>query len=104
MAVPLQGDTGNVEGGNKNVFGNTGAVSSRSREDTIIDKTKTLAFPDGAVLMLENFEHGGDMPAGSEQQINDMVSLTGKELQESYRVGTHNQRGMSSYNDKVMDR
>jgi hypothetical protein len=104
MAVPLQGDTGNVEGGNKNVFGNTGAVSSRSREDTIIDKTKALAFPDGAVLSLENFEHGGDKAAGSEQQFNDMVGLTGKVLQESYRKGTVDQRGMSSYTDKVTDR
>ena len=104
MAVPAQAETGNVEGGNKNVFGSTGAVSSRSREDTIIDKTKALAFPDGAVLSLENFEHGGDKPAGSEQQINDMVSLTGKQLQESYRVGVANQRGMSSYTDKVTDR
>lgn len=104
MAVPMQGDTGNVEGGNKNVFGNTGAVSSRSREDTIIDKTKALAFPDGAVLSLENFEHCGTMAAGSEQQVNDMVSLTGKQLQESYRTGAINQRGMSSYTDKVTDR
>lgn len=104
MAAPLQGDTGNVEGGNKNVFGTTGPVSSRSREDSIIDKTKALAFPDGAVLSLENFEHCGDKPAGSEQQISDMVSLTGKQLQESYRVGAVNQRGMSSYTDKVTDR
>lgn len=104
MAVMKQADTGNVEGGNKNIFGDTGAVSSRSREDTIIDKTKALAFPDGAVLSLENFEHCGDRPAGTEQQVNDMVSLTGKELQESYRVGAVNMRGMSSYTDKVTDR
>lgn len=106
MAAPLQPEAsmGNTEGGNKNIFGNTGAVSSRSREDSIIDRTKALAFPDGAVLSLENFEHGGDKPAGSEQQINDMVNLSGKELQESYRVGVHNQRGMSSYTDKVTDR
>jgi hypothetical protein len=104
MAVPMQGDTGNVEGGNKNVFGDTGAVSSRSREDSIIDRTRTLAFPDGAVLSLENFEHCGDRPAGSEQQVNDMVGLTGKVLQESYRVGAVNQRGMSGYTDKVTDR
>lgn len=104
MDVMKQADTGNVEGGNKNIFGDTGAVSSRSREDTIIDKTKALAFPDGAVLSLENFEHGGDMPAGTEQQVNDMVSLTGKVLQESYRQGAVNQRGMAGYTDKVTDR
>ena len=101
MGVPLQGEGANVEGGNKNVFGSTGPVSSRGREDTIIDKTKTLAFPSGAVLVLENFEHYGDKAAGSEQQINDMVSLTGKELQESYRVGLSQS---AAYTDKVTDR
>ena len=101
MAASLQGEGANVEGGNKNIFGNTGDVSSRSRKSTIIDKTKTLAFPDGAVLSLENFEHYGDKAAGSEQQVNDMVALTGKELQESYRAGL----SMSAKNtDKVTDR
>lgn len=101
MAAMLQGDGPNVEGGNKNIFGNTGDVSSRSREDTIISKTKTLAFPDAPCLPLENFEHYGDKAAGTEQQVNDMVALTGKELQESYRAGL----SMSaSYTDKVTDR
>jgi hypothetical protein len=101
MAAPLQGDTGNVEGGNKNIFGTTGDVSSRSREDTIISKTKALAFPDGGVLSLENFEHYGTMPAGSEQQVNDMVGLTGKVLQESYRAGLSQS---ATYHDKITDR
>jgi hypothetical protein len=101
MAAPLQGDTGNVEGGNKNIFGATGDVSSRSRESTIVSKTKALAFPDGAVLSLENFEHYGDKPAGSEQQISDMVGLTGKVLQESYRSGLSQS---ATYHDKVTDR
>ena len=86
------------------MFGDTGDVSSRSREQAIIDKTKALAFPSDGVLNLENFDHAGDKPAGTEQQVNDMVGLAGKEPQESYRVGVHNQRGMSSYTDKVTDR
>jgi hypothetical protein len=99
--MAAQPDSGNVEGGNKNIFGDTGSVSSRSREDTIIDRTKTLAFPDGGVLKLENFEHYGDKAAGSEQSVNDMVNLTGKVLQESYRSGF----GQSAtYTDKVTDR
>jgi hypothetical protein len=102
--MAAQPDSGNVEGGNKNIFGDTGSVSSRSREDTIIDKTKALAFPSDGILSLENFEHCGDKAAGSEQSVNDMVNLTGKVLQESYRVGAINQRGMSSYTDKVTDR
>lgn len=103
MAVSLQPEAsmGNVEGGNKNIFGDTGDVSSRSRENTIIDKTKTLAFPDGAILSLENFEHKGDRPAGTQQQVNDMVSLSGKELQESYRAGFPKSQ---TYTDKVTDR
>ncbi len=101
MAAPLQGDAANVEGGNKNIFGSTGAISSRSREDAIIDKTKTLSFPSSGVLSLENFEHYGDKAAGSEQQVNDMVALTGKELQESYRAGLSQS---TAYTDKVTDR
>lgn len=92
---------GNVEGGNKNIFGDTGEVSSRSREATIVNKSKTIAYPTDAVLVLENFEHYGDRPAGSENSVNDMVNLSGKELQESYRAGL----SMSAkYHDKVTDR
>lgn len=99
--VMKQADTGNVEGGNKNIFGDTGAVSSQSREDAILNKSKMISYPSAAVLVLENFEHYGDRPAGTEQQVNDMVSLTGKELQESYRAGL----SMSAqYHDKVTDR
>jgi hypothetical protein len=95
----------NVEGGNKEVFGpQTTPNSSVSREAALLAKTKALAFPDGAVLTLENFEHGGDRPAGWENTIAEMANLSGKELQESYRAGTVNQRSMASYTDKVTDR
>lgn len=90
-----------VQSGNKKPLGSATPNSSRSREDQIIDKTKTLAFPDGGVLPLENFEHYGDKPAGSENTIQDMSMLSGKELQESYRAG-HSQS--AQYNDKVKDR
>ena len=98
-------DSKNVEGGNKEVFGTqTAPNSSVSRENALLAKTKALAFPDSAVLSLENFEHGGDKPAGWENTVSEMAGLSGKELQESYRAGSVNQRGMSSYTDKVTDR
>jgi len=103
MAVPAVPDSKNVQGGNKNVFGNPSTPSTWERENTIIDKSKMLAFPDpnSAVLKFENFEHYGDRPAGSQNSIADMGTLSGKELQESYRSGLSQS---SSYTDKVTDR
>jgi hypothetical protein len=75
--------------------------SSTSREDMIIDKTKTLAYPDGAVISHENFEHKGDRGAGHQNSVADMETLSGKELQESYRAGFPKS---SEYHDKVNDR
>jgi len=90
-----------VEPGNVNIFGSQPPQASNSRVDTVIDKTKTLAFPSGPVISLENFEHYGDRPAGSINTINDMVGLTGKELQESYRSGLSES---AMYTEKVADR
>ena len=99
--VEHQPDTGNVEGGNKSIFGTTGEISSKSREHAINEKSKMISYPSAEVLVLENFEHYGDRPAGTQQQVNDMVSLTGKEVQESYRSGL----SMSAeYTQKVTDR
>lgn len=91
-----------VQPGNKKPLGETVSPnSSSSRENSIIDKTKALAFPDGAVISLENFEHKGDKPAGTENSVQDMCGLAGKTLQESYRAGFP----MSAANtDKVADR
>lgn len=92
----------NVVPGNKMVFGsNPSPNSSKSREDAIIDKTQALAFPDGGVLPLENFEHKGDRPAGTQNSVADMQTLSGKELQESYRAGFSQS---AQYTDKVTDR
>ena len=90
-----------VEPGNKKVFGTPSPNSSKSREDMIIDKTKTLAFPSGEILNLENFEHKGDRPAGTQNSIADMENLSGKELQESYRAGFPES---AANTDKVADR
>ena len=78
-----------VEPGNKEVFGNssTPAGGGPSVENEIISKTKEQAFPDGEQISLENFEHYGDKAAGTQQTLNDMVMLSGKELQESYLAG-----------------
>lgn len=103
MAVPAVPDSKNLEGGNKNVFGGPSQPSSWERENTIVDKTRTLAFPDpnSPVLSLENFEHYGDRPAKFQNSIADMSTLTGKELQESYRAGLSQS---ATYHDKVTDR
>jgi len=90
-----------VEPGNKKVFGTPSPNSSKSREDTIIEKTKSLAFDVGPVISLENFEHKGDRPAGSQNSVADMQELSGKELQESYRAGFSKS---AEYTDKVKDR
>ena len=77
------------EPGNTEVFGNskTPAGGGPSVEDGIISATKDMAFPSGEVISLENFEHYGDKAAGTQQSLNDMAMLTGKELQESYLAG-----------------
>lgn len=75
--------------------------SSISREDMIVEKTKSLSFPSGAILSHENFEHKGDRPAGHQNSIADMEMLSGKELQESYRAGFSQS---AEYTDKVNDR
>jgi hypothetical protein len=91
-----------VEPGNKMPLGKSPSPNSTpAREDTIIDKTRTLAFPSDAILSHENFEHKGDRPAGTQNSVADMEMLSGKELQESYRAGFP----MSAANtDKVTDR
>jgi hypothetical protein len=94
MAQPVEPD-------NKNIFGSTSPQASVSREDMIISKTKETAFPTGPVISLENFEHYGDNAAGSVNTINDMVGLSGKVLQESYRSGLPESQ---KYHDRVADR
>jgi hypothetical protein len=90
-----------IEPGNKKVFGSPSPNSTPSREDEIISKTKSLAFPGEAIISHENFEHKGDRPAGSQNTVADMENLSGKMLQESYRAGFP----MSGANhDKVSDR
>jgi len=91
----------NNEPGNKNIFGSPSPIASTSRIDSIVDKTKTLAFPSGPVISLENFEHYGDRPAGSMNSIADMQDLNGKTLQESYRSGLSES---AAFTDKVTDR
>jgi hypothetical protein len=91
-----------IEPGNKMPLGKSPSPNSTTaREDMIIDKTRTLAFPSDAILNLENFEHKGDRPAGFQNSVADMEMLCGKDLQESYRAGFP----MSAANtDKVNDR
>lgn len=91
----------NTEPGNKNLFGSPSPVASKSRVDSIVDKTKALAFPDGAVISLENFEHYGDRAAGSMNSIAEMQNANGKEIQESYRAGLSES---AQYHDRVTDR
>lgn len=77
-----------VQPGNKMPLGRSPSPnSSHSREDEIIDKTRALAFPSGPIISHENFEHKGDRPAGHMNSVADMETLSGKELQESYRAG-----------------
>lgn len=91
-----------VEPGNKKILGDSPSPNStKSRENMIIDKTRSLAFPGEAILPLENFEHKGDRPAGWQNSIADMENLSGKELQESYRSGFSKS---AEYHDKVSDR
>ena len=91
-----------VEPGNAMPLGKSPSPNySISREDMIVDKTRTLAFPTGEILSHENFEHKGDKPAGWQNSVADMETLCGKELQESYRSGFPES---AKYSDKVSDR
>jgi hypothetical protein len=91
-----------VEPGNKMPLGKSPSPNSTlSRENEIIEKTKRLAFPTGAVISHENFEHKGDRPAGHQNSVADMETLSGKELQESYRAGFPES---AEFVDKVIDR
>lgn len=91
----------NVESEEKNIFGSTTPIASQSRLDMIISKTKTLAFPSGPVLSLENFESYGGGGQGYMNSIEAMRTETGKSLQESYRIGLSES---AQYHDKVADR
>ena len=90
-----------VESGNAKPLGSASPNSSSSRESEIISKTKALAFDEGPVISLENFEHKGDKSAGWQNSVEDMSSLSGKELQESYRSGFP---ASAAHVDKVSDR
>jgi hypothetical protein len=91
-----------VEPGNKKPLGGSPSPnSSNSREDEIIEKTKSLAFDKGPVISHENFEHKGDRSAGFQNSVADMENLSGKELQASYRSGFPESARMT---DKVTDR
>jgi hypothetical protein len=89
--------------GNKMPLGGSSAPAGGgpSVENEIIEKTKSVAFPTEAQISLENFDHCGDMPAGTQQSLNDMAQLAGKTLQESYRVGHPESQRMTQ---KVSDR
>jgi hypothetical protein len=87
--------------GNKMPLGQTNAPAGGGVQDEIISKTKDMAFPSGPVISLENFDHYGPAAAGTEQSFADMNMLTGKELQESYRVGLSDSQRMVQ---KVTDR
>lgn len=93
----------NYEPGNKMPLGGSpNGNSSPSREDAIISKTRSQAFPsEDSQINLENFEHKGDRSAGFQNSLADMQSLTGKELQESYRAGLPKS---AAAHDKVTDR
>ena len=88
--------------GNKMPLGNGGsspAGGGESVENEIVSKTKSVAFPEGPQISLENFEKYGDR--SGQQTLNDMAMLSGKELQESYRVGHPESQRMTQ---KVSDR
>jgi len=86
-----------VQAGNKTPLGNSPSPNStRSREDTIIDKTKALSFPDGPILNLENFG-----TKGAYNTVAAMQTECGKTLQESYRSQFPES---ARYTDKVADR
>jgi hypothetical protein len=86
-----------IQPGNKMALGtNPAANSTRSREDEIIEKTKTLSFPTGEVLNLENFG-----TRGAYNTVAAMETECGKTLQESYRQQFPES---AKYTDKVADR
>lgn len=86
-----------VEPGNAMPLGRSPSPNTtRGQVDEIISKTRTLAFPEGAVLSLENF---GTM--GAHNTIAAMETECGKELQESYRSQFPES---AKYTQKVSDR
>jgi hypothetical protein len=86
-----------VQPGNAMPLGkNPAANSTRSREDEIVSKTRTLSFPEGEVLSLENFG-----TRGAYNTVAAMSQECGKELQESYRAQFSES---AKYTDKVADR
>lgn len=85
-----------IQPGNSKVLGTATPNSSKSRENEIISKTKTLSFPEGEILSLENFG-----PMGTRNSIEAMCYESGKTLQESYRSGFSES---AKYTDKVADR
>jgi hypothetical protein len=86
-----------IEPGNAMPLGKSPAANStRSREDMIIDKTKTLSFPEGEILNLENFG-----TRGAYNTVAAMETECGKTLQESYRSQFPES---AKYTDKVADR
>jgi hypothetical protein len=86
-----------IQPGNKKPLG-SGVTpnSSKSREDEIISKTKTLSFPDGPILSLENFGE-----TGTRNSVAAMQDECGKTLQESYRAQFPES---AKFTDKVADR
>jgi len=91
-----------IEPGNAMPLGGNGqGNSTNAMEDSIINKTKEQAFPTGEQISLENFEHYGDRPAGTQQAFGDMNELCGKTLQESYRAGHPKSAALTQ---KVADR
>ena len=87
------------EGNKDNLFGPGGGPAGGGVQEEVIGKTKDMAFPSGPVISLENFDSHGGGP--KEQSLTDMVRLTGKELQESYRDGFAESQKMTQ---KVSDR
>jgi hypothetical protein len=86
-----------VQPGNAMPLGRNPAPNgTRSREDEIISKTKTLAFPEGEILNLENFG-----TRGAYNTIAAMETECGKDLQESYRAQFSES---AKYTEKVNDR
>lgn len=86
-----------VEPGNAMPLGRSPSPNTtRAREAEIIDKTRTLAFPSGPVLNLENFG-----TVGAYNTVAAMETECGKDLQESYRAQFPES---ARYTEKVNDR
>ena len=85
-----------IQPGNSKPLGSAAPNSSSSREESIIDKTRTLAFPSAPILNLENFGQ-----TGTRNSVEAMCEESGKDLQESYRTQFSES---AKYTDKVNDR